>query len=219
MEIAQTATESRANAAAPAPPTQKISSDFETFLRMLTVQMQNQDPLNPVDSSDYAVQLATFSGVEQAVLTNDLLKNLTAQLNISGLADIASWVGKEVRAAAPAYFDGAPVILAPNPAMIADRAQIVVSTETGVEVQRIDIPATTETVEWAGVGPGGAPFAPGVYTFKLVSLAGGQEVARDPIDVYSKVTEIRVQGGQTMLILDGGVEITSAQVSALRNPS
>ncbi len=41
-----------------------ISADFETFLKMLTVQMQNQDPLNPVDSSDYATQLATFSGVE-----------------------------------------------------------------------------------------------------------------------------------------------------------
>jgi flagellar basal-body rod modification protein FlgD len=51
----------------------KISSDFETFLKMLTVQMQNQDPLNPVDSSDYATQLATFSGVEQQVQTNDLL--------------------------------------------------------------------------------------------------------------------------------------------------
>ena len=48
-----------------------LSSDFETFLKMLTVQMENQDPLNPVDSADFAVQLATFSSVEQQVLTND----------------------------------------------------------------------------------------------------------------------------------------------------
>jgi len=41
----------------------RITSDFDTFLRMLTVQMQNQDPLNPIDSADYAVQLATFSGI------------------------------------------------------------------------------------------------------------------------------------------------------------
>ena len=45
-----------------------LSSDFETFLKMLTTQMQNQDPLNPVDSTDYATQLATFSSVEQQVL-------------------------------------------------------------------------------------------------------------------------------------------------------
>ena len=50
--------------AAPAP-SRAISSDFDTFLRMLTVQMRNQDPLDPIDSADYAVQLATFSGVEQ----------------------------------------------------------------------------------------------------------------------------------------------------------
>ena len=57
----------------------EVSSDFETFLKMLTVQMQNQDPLNPVDSSDYAIQLATFSGVEQQVKTNDLLASLGQQ--------------------------------------------------------------------------------------------------------------------------------------------
>ena len=78
-----------------AAQTSAITSDFETFLRMLTVQMQNQDPLNPVDSNDYATQLATFSGVEQAVLTNDLLTTLTTQLNSSGLADMAAWVGKD----------------------------------------------------------------------------------------------------------------------------
>jgi flagellar basal-body rod modification protein FlgD len=42
-----------------------LSSDFETFLKMLTTQLKNQDPMNPVDSADYAVQLATFSSVEQ----------------------------------------------------------------------------------------------------------------------------------------------------------
>lgn len=53
-----------------------LSSDFETFLKMLTVQMQNQDPLNPIDSTEYAMQLATFSSVEQQVLTNDLLRQM-----------------------------------------------------------------------------------------------------------------------------------------------
>ena len=46
------------------------------FLKLLTTQMQNQDPLNPIDSTDYAAQLATFSGVEQQVRTNSLLADL-----------------------------------------------------------------------------------------------------------------------------------------------
>jgi flagellar basal-body rod modification protein FlgD len=61
-----------------------LTSDFETFLRMLTVQMKNQDPLNPIESSDFAVQLATFSGVEQQVKTNDLLTKLADSFGGSG---------------------------------------------------------------------------------------------------------------------------------------
>lgn len=218
MEIGQTTTSNPTSAGAIAAPSQKISSDFETFLRMLTVQMQNQDPLNPVDSSDYAVQLATFSGVEQAVLTNDLLKNLTAQLNISGMAEMAAWVGKEARAVAPANFEGSPVTLSPNPERIADRAQIVVSDANGLEVQRFDIPLTSEPVQWAGVGPGGTPFPYGLYSFTLINSAGGQELSRDPVEIYSTVTEVRSQNGQTMLILQGGAAVESGQVTALRDP-
>lgn len=51
--------------------------------------MENQDPLNPTDSSEYVQQLATFSGVEQAVLTNDLLTALMVQMNTTGMAQLA----------------------------------------------------------------------------------------------------------------------------------
>lgn len=217
MEIGQTTTTPQTPVSA--APKQNISSDFETFLRMLTVQMQNQDPLNPVDSSDYAVQLATFSGVEQAVRTNDLLTTLTQQMNMSGMAEMAAWVGKEARAAAPANFDGAPITLSPNPALIADRAQVVVSDKNGVEVQRFDIPVTADPVQWAGVGAGGAPFPNGLYSFQLINSAGGQELSRDQIEIYSTVTEVRSQGGQTVLILEGGASVTSSQITALRDPS
>ena len=88
--------------------------------------MENQDPLNPTDSSEYAQQLATFSGVEQAVLTNDLLTALMVQMNTTGMAQLADWAEKEARAAAPAYFDGSPITLAPNPAVIADKVELVV---------------------------------------------------------------------------------------------
>ena len=109
----------------------EISSDFETFLKMLTVQMQNQDPLNPVDSSDYAVQLATFSGVEQQVQTNDLLRSLMGQLGAAGMADFAGWVGMEARTNLPVTFAGSPVQLSVAPAASADAAALVVTDEGG----------------------------------------------------------------------------------------
>jgi flagellar basal-body rod modification protein FlgD len=98
MEITSTTTATQ-TAAAPAAATAKtpISSDFETFLLMLTTQMQNQDPLNPIESADFAVQLATFSGVEQQVKTNDLLQSLAQQMGIMGMSQLAGWVGMEAQ--------------------------------------------------------------------------------------------------------------------------
>ncbi len=47
-----------------------LSSNFDTFLKLLTTQMQNQDPLNPMDSAQFTQQLVQFSGVEQSIKTN-----------------------------------------------------------------------------------------------------------------------------------------------------
>ncbi|WP_051108207.1 flagellar hook capping FlgD N-terminal domain-containing protein [Yoonia vestfoldensis] len=215
MEIAQTARPVTIDPVQPAAKT-KISSDFETFLRMLTAQMKNQDPLNPVESSDFATQLATFSGVEQAVLTNDLLKALSAQMGVAGLADLAGWVGKEVRAASPAYFDGTPVTLYPNPMILADAGEIVVRDASGMEVQRFASPPTTDPVQWNGLGAGGFPLPPGVYDFVYVSKIDGQPMGEAAVDVYSRVTEVRSEGGQTNLIVKGGIAIPAGDVTALR---
>ena len=74
-----------------------VSADFETFLKMLTAQIQNQDPMNPIDSSDYATQLATFSSVEQQVLANSYLENIQSALSSNSLASVADWIGKSAK--------------------------------------------------------------------------------------------------------------------------
>lgn len=193
-----------------------ISSDFDTFLKMLTVQMENQDPLNPTDSSEYAMQLATFSGVEQQVLTNDLLNALMVQMNTSGMAQMADWVGKEALAAAPAQFDGTPITIAPNPASVADKVELVVYDSDGDEVQRFEIPKSAEPVEWAGTSPDGTPFPTGVYTFKVESSSNGTVILDEIADVYARVTEVRSENGESVLILAGGVPVFATGVSALR---
>src|SRR6056297_2228087 len=93
----------------PAGSGSALSSDFETFLKMLTTQMRNQDPLNPVESSDFAVQLATFSTVEQQVLTNDLLTDLGARVGALGLGQVSGWIGMQAVTEGPVIFEGQPV--------------------------------------------------------------------------------------------------------------
>lgn len=219
MEISQFTAASNLTPPAPDPASGasvQISSDFETFLKMLTAQMQYQDPLNPVDSTDFATQLATFSGVEQAVLTNDFLQSLTTQMAGGGLVDMAALVGKEVRSTAPAYFDGQPITLLPIRSGVADTAELVVRNDAGDEVQRLPVQPGAEKVTWAGVGADGAPMPPGLYRFEVVGKINDEIVAQDPVEVYSTVAEVRLDAGQTTLVLSGGAVIASDQVKALR---
>ncbi len=196
-----------------------ISSDFETFLTMLTTQMENQDPLNPLESTDFAVQLATFSGVEQQVRTNDLLAAMQSQLGASGMSEYASWVGMEVRATATASFSNSPITLYPEPASGAERAMIVVrDPASGVDIDRFEIPVSDKPVQWAGVDSMGNPFPAGSYTFHLQSIANDTAFSEEQIAVFSEVRELRMADGETRLVLAGGDEIAASDVEAVRKP-
>lgn len=217
MELTQTAATARPSFAPQAETSETvISSDFETFLKMLTVQMENQDPLDPTDSAEYAMQLATFSGVEQQVLTNDLLNALMLQMNTTGMAQMADWVGKEARAPVPAYFDGSPVTIAPNPAAVADKVELLVLDEDGNELERTEIAVSADPIEWAGTSPDGTPYPDGVYEFRVISSANGEVLINETADVYARVQEVRSENGQAILLLDGDVAVLASDVSALR---
>lgn len=196
-----------------------VSSDFQTFLEMLTTQMQNQDPLNPVDSSDYAVQLATFSSVEQQVQTNDLLSGLIASMSQSGISDLASWVGMDARTQAPARFEGEPLTLNPLPAVLADEAWLVVRDQSGAEVARSAIGLDGSEITWEGLDANGDPLPDGIYAFEVENHSGGSLLGTTPVEHYSNVVEAQNIDGNLILLLDGGVQVYSSDVIALRQPA
>ncbi|MEL7105915.1 MAG: flagellar hook capping FlgD N-terminal domain-containing protein [Pseudomonadota bacterium] len=199
--------------------TSSITSDFDTFLQLLTAQLENQDPLNPLESTEFATQIATFSGVEQQVLTNDLLADLTVALGATEIGQLAEWVGLEVRAAMPVQFDGAPVTLSPQPATGADAMAILVRNENGAVVQRIELPVSSEPVQWAGTTTDGAPLPEGLYSFALESSAEGAVISTDAVEVYAKVREARSEGGETYLVFDGDARTVVEDVTAIRDPA
>lgn len=193
-----------------------ISSDFETFLKMLTAQARYQDPLQPIDSTEYAAQLAQFSMVEQQVKSNDLLTALAGQLGTGNLAQVAGWIGMEALTTAPVAFDGAPIELLPNPAAVADEVFLIARDAQGNEVQRLPLPKSAEPVSWAGVSDDGEPFGSGVYSFDIESRANGEVILVEPAQSYARITEARLQGGEAVLVLQGGSAIRASDVGALR---
>lgn len=194
-----------------------INANFDMFLKMLTTQLRNQDPLNPIDSSDFAVQLATFSGVEQQAETNKLLKGLSASLGQTGLSQLAGWIGMEARVTAPTAFDGNPITLAPAPEAGADQVVLLVKNASGKTVVNKPIPLSSASYEWDGTDAAGTKVPTGNYTFALQNYQNGQLIGTDPVPSYARIVEAQSSAGGTVLVLDSGAQIDAGSISALRS--
>jgi len=87
-------TAATANGAA-AQDGKKLAEDFDDFLILLTTQLQNQDPLDPMDSGEFTQQLVSFTGVEQQIQANQNLELLANLSRLQNLASSASYLGTD----------------------------------------------------------------------------------------------------------------------------
>ncbi len=193
-----------------------LTSDFETFLKMLTVQMQNQDPLNPVDSSDYAVQLATFSGVEQQVRTNALLEQMVTGATGSGLNNFASWLGKEALSPTAIVWNGAATPISVEVPEAADTAELVVLDQEGIEVLRQSISPNSGMIDWVG-SDGSTTLPSGSYELFVASYSGDTLLEFTQAHVYNTVSEVRSENGAIIISFANGSSVEASKISGLRD--
>lgn len=157
----------------------------DQFLQLLVAQMQNQDPINPMDGKEFAAQLAQFNSVEQLIGVNDSLKSLQESQNMMRMSMAnsmaASLTGKEVKALTD------QIHLEPEgDATInyelensAEQVEIIVKSAGGSEVRR-------ETLEgvgsgenswvWDGKNNDGARMGEGEYTIEVKASNGDDSV-------------------------------------------
>lgn len=180
-----------------------VGNDYQTFLKMLTVQIKNQDPLSPMESSDFAVQLATFSGVEQQVKTNELLEKLVGEKH-GNLAGLAEWIGKTVRTISPAYFSGRKIDVYMNIPPEARDVHLVAFDGRGREVSRDFIKSTSNDVQWLGETSDGSKLKDGFYSFKFEYLSSDNSLKSEDAENYSKVFGVETSAdGERLVHLDG----------------
>lgn len=221
MEISDV---SRSTSVTSAPPASDvgspaIASDFETFLRMLTAQIENQDPLNPVDSTEFATQLATFSSVEQQVLTNDLLSVLGAQMSALGSSQLFTWVGMNAYAVMPVNYSGDPVPIVTEGSPIADKVYLVVRDGAGKEVDRFAISAERTEMQWDGKGKDGVSLPYGSYSLEVESQLDGEVIGTSSVPVEARIVEARSENGEAVFVMSTGQEVFSYEIVALREPT
>jgi flagellar basal-body rod modification protein FlgD len=202
-----------------APPKRAaVSSDYTTFLKMLTTQMQNQDPLDPMDSGQYAQQLASFSSVEQQTKTNQLLEGLAAQFGLMNMAQLAGWVGQDARSSAAVFKGEGPVTLAFSASPQADKAVLVVKDLTGKLVSRETVPLSSQDYRWLGASQSGDLLDRGSYTLSLENYVGETLLGTSTVESYQRITEVRNTPEGTKVILAGGIAVKATDVTALRVP-
>lgn len=158
----------------------QLTENFETFITLLTTQLRNQDPLDPLDTEKFTSQLVQFSGVEQAIKTNAHLESLLALQSSGSLGDAAAFVGKTVTITDDrAISDGAGAawrISAPADA----RAMIVaVRDAAGAVVAQKTLNGPADAFAWDGKRDDGADAPAGVYRLSAIAFdaAGRQQAA------------------------------------------
>ena len=150
---------------------QKLNENFTQFLTLLTTQLQNQDPMNPMDSSEFTQQLVQYSLVEQQINTNAKLDSLTTLSMNSSLSLAINYVGKDITyTSAEMNFDGAaPVDVSYNLAKTASKATAQIFDADGalVYTKTIDAGSGTHSFTWDGSLTDGGTAAAGTYSIKI----------------------------------------------------
>lgn len=194
-----------------------LSSDFETFLKMLTVQMQNQDPLNPADATEFATQLATFSALEQQVRSNSLLATIRDRLGTDANAAVGL-LGRDIAAPGPARFAGSPIELALDSPEAAETVSLLVRDDSGTLLQRLDVAPGARTLVWAGVDEDGTAFPAGTYAFSAEAFDSGGNALESRVAAFARVTELR-GGTEPMLVLSDNRIVDPDDLIAARLPA
>jgi flagellar basal-body rod modification protein FlgD len=199
----------------PSRGTVSASTDFEMFLKLLTTQIRNQDPLEPADSTEYTAQLATFSNVEQSVQTNELLRGMMSRLDQQQAGAAASWIGMEVRHTGPIALDMETRTLSFDIPSGVDRAELVVTTPDGTERARRPVEPGATSLTWPAPG---LDLQQGIYRVHVEASAGAQSLDPVPVSHFAEVSEVLLEPDGISLGLASGVRLPVSSLDAIRRP-
>ncbi|MEM9664995.1 MAG: FlgD immunoglobulin-like domain containing protein [Bacteroidota bacterium] len=195
------------------------------FVQLLMAQIQNQDPLNPMEGYEFAAQLAQFSSVEQLVNINDTLglsmeaTGVLTQATNSGIA--AGMIGQTVEAVSnQAPWDGEEVVqLGFDLSSPADNVSVEILNANGEVIRTLDLgarDAETHRFEWDGRDGDGKKLPEGAYSFRVNATdAEGESLTSLPF-VTGRVDRVSFDQDGTRLWI-GDVSIPLGQVRGVES--
>jgi flagellar basal-body rod modification protein FlgD len=198
----------------------QIASNFNQFLTLLTTQLKNQNPLDPLDTNQFTQQLVQFASVEQQLQTNDTLGALLKSTQAASATSALGFVGTEIVA------DGATSRLTSAGAQWrltaprAGQATITITNSSGsvVATNNVALQAGAQTFTWDGRTSTGLVAPEGDYTITVTAKdATGQGVVVST-EMQGIVDGVDLTGDSPVLVV-GSMRIPLGNVKSMRRPS
>lgn len=197
-----------------------LVNNFDTFLTLLTTQLKNQDPLSPMDSTQFTQQLVQMSGVEQQLLTNDLLKQVASNTG-TGISTAVGLIGKDVKAVTDnadlkngkaAWGYNLPANAASVKLEVLDSKGRVMHAEavSGAD----NLKAGDHDFTWNGKDMVGSNAPDGTYTLKVTALDDAGATLDSTTFVHGVVTSVEQSNGSTLITV-GGTKVDWSTVKSI----
>jgi flagellar basal-body rod modification protein FlgD len=204
--------------AAKSTPKKDVSQD--DFLKLLIAQLQHQDPLNPMESQEFTVQLATFNMLDQMIKMNGNLATMQGSQAFLGQVGALSMIGREVTA------DGGAVNLKAGEAAPihyrleskAARVSVEIRDGQGRLVRTLEALAQEpgeQRLLWDGKDIGGLAAGPGVYTFEVNAFGSGGNKLGAVARTRGIVTAVDVSAPEPLVKI-GDLEIPISAVTGVQ---
>ena len=206
-----------AQAAAATPSPTSTADMTQNFLKMLTTQLQNQDPLNPMDSAGMTTQLAQLNMVDGINKMNTSMTNMLSQIQSSDFINMSGTVGKTALIAGNSLgFTGNPITVGVNLASDASDVQATITDSTGTVVTQTDLGAMSQgqnDFSWPGLDASGKALASGTYHVSFTATAADGSALTPTSYTSSQVASIGKSGSDTMVTLADGRTVKSTDIT------
>jgi flagellar basal-body rod modification protein FlgD len=195
----------------------KLNTDYQAFLKLLVAQIENQDPLEPMDSTTFVSQLAQLSQVEQAIMTNANLEMLVGKTDAARTFSDVALLGREVRVVSDRVsLEDGRAAFSLTPSSKAESVEISILDEAGAVVRRIQQGRSASgdpmNFVWDGADETGAIRPDGIFTVKVDALDAEGKRVGNLVATSARVEALDYQGGGQVLRLSNGAEIGSSAI-------
>lgn len=197
-----------------------LAEDFDTFLTLLTTQLEHQDPLSPLDTTEFTNQLTSFAQVEQAINTNSKLDRL---IDLQGITDLTTGVGY---IGMVAEATGDKLLLEDGAGKIGYELQVDSARTTITVLDQFGVPVLSTSgntsagrhiFNWNGVDDVGNQLQDGVYDVIVSAFDGEDELLESSTTTFGTVSGVEVADGEVTLIM-GPLSIDLSEVHSVQAP-